>query len=109
MATRKDVPQGSLDLLVLRLLSRAPMHGWGIMQRLSLLTDEVFKVTPGALFPSLQRIEERGWATGSWQTSEHNRRAKYYTITAAGRRQLKVEQAHWTTVSSAISRVLEHG
>jgi PadR family transcriptional regulator, regulatory protein PadR len=104
---RKDVPQGTLDLLILRILSRGPMHGWGIMQRLRDLTDEVFQVTPGSLFPALQRIEESGWASGAWGVSENNRRAKYYSLTAAGRRQLAAEQAHWRTITLAVTRVLE--
>jgi PadR family transcriptional regulator len=103
---RRDVPQGTLDLLVLRILSRGPMHGWGIMQRLRDLTDDVFQVTPGSLFPALQRIEERGWASGSWNTSENNRRAKYYAITRAGRRQLAAEEAHWSAITHAVARVL---
>jgi transcriptional regulator len=104
---RKDVPQGTLDLLILRILARDRMHGWGIMQRLRELTDGVFQVTPGSLFPALQRIEECGWAAGEWNVSENNRRAKYYVITRAGRRQLLAEQAHWNTITLAVARVLE--
>jgi PadR family transcriptional regulator PadR len=104
---RKDIPQGTLDLLILRMLSREPMHGWGIMQRLRDVTDDVFQVTPGSLFPALQRIEESGWASGKWDISENNRKAKYYAITRAGRRQLVVEQAHWNTITLAVARVLE--
>ena len=107
MPARKDIPQGTLDLLILRILSREPMHGWGIMQRLRELTDEVFQVTPGSLFPALQRIEECGWASGKWAISENNRKAKYYAITRAGRRQLTVEQARWNTIAVAVARVLE--
>jgi PadR family transcriptional regulator PadR len=104
---RKDVPQGTLDLLILRLLSREAMHGWGVMQRLRLLTDDVFQVTPGALFPALQRLEENGWALGTWDTSENNRRAKYYTITKTGKKQLERAEVHWNAVSGAIARVLK--
>ncbi len=107
MPERKDVPQGTLDLLILRILARDRMHGWGIMQRLRELTDGVFQVTPGSLFPALQRIEECGWAAGEWNVSENNRRAKYYVITRAGRRQLLAEQAHWNTITLAVARVLE--
>jgi transcriptional regulator len=107
MPHKKDVPQGTLDLLILRILSRQPMHGWGIMQRLRDLTDDVFQVTPGSLFPALQRIEESGWASSTWDTSENNRRAKYYAVTKAGRRQLADEQARWNTVTGAVARVLE--
>ena len=105
--TRKDVVQGTLDLLILQILSRAPMHGWGIMQRLRALTDDVFQVTPGSLFPSLQRLEENGWVTGEWGTSESNRKARYYSITPAGRKQLRVEQQHWRDISLAVAKVLE--
>jgi PadR family transcriptional regulator PadR len=104
---RKDIPQGTLDLLILRILTREAMHGWGIMQRLRDLTGDVFQVAPGSLFPALQRIEERGWASGSWGISENNRKAKYYAITAAGRRQLNVEQARWSSITLAVARVLE--
>jgi len=104
---RKDVPQGTLDLLILRLIAREPMHGWGIMQRLRRLTDDVFQVTPGSLFPSLQRLEENGWASAEWGVSENNRKAKYYAITRAGRRQLAAEEAHWNAIALAVSRVLE--
>jgi PadR family transcriptional regulator, regulatory protein PadR len=104
---RKDIPQGTLDLLILRILTREPMHGWGIMQRLRDLTGDVFQVAPGSLFPALQRIEEAGWASGDWGVSENNRRAKYYAITPAGRRQLTAEQARWNTITLAVARVLE--
>jgi len=104
---RKDIPQGTLDLMILRILAREAMHGWGIMQRLKDLTGDVFQVAPGSLFPALQRIEERGLASATWGISENNRRAKYYAITAAGRKQLVAEQAHWKAVTSAVARVLE--
>jgi transcriptional regulator len=107
MAERKDVPQGTLDLLVLRVVARGPIHGWGLMKELSRLTEEVFQVTPGALFPALQRIEENGWVSGAWGVSENNRRARFYTITKAGRRQLHKEQAHWNAITLAVSRVME--
>ena len=107
MRDRKDIPQGTLDLMLLRILAQEPMHGWGIMQRLRELTGDVFQVAPGSLFPALQRIEERGLASGDWGISENNRRAKYYTITSAGRKQLVAEQARWNAVTSAVARVLE--
>ena len=107
MTNRKDVVQGTLDLLILRVIARQPMHGWGIMQRLRELTDDVFQVTPGSVFPSLQRLEENGWAAGEWGVSESNRKARYYTITAAGRKQLKVEEKHWRDINLAVSKVLE--
>jgi transcriptional regulator len=107
MPPRKDVPSGTLDLLILRLVVRGPMHGWGLMKRLSELTDDVFQATPGAVFPALQRIEESGWVTGEWGVSENNRKARFYTITKAGRRQLEKEREHWNAITAAVSRVLE--
>lgn len=107
MNNRKDVLQGTLDLLILRVISREPMHGWGIMQRLRNLTEDVFQVTPGSLFPALQRIEENGWALGEWGVSENNRRAKYYSITKAGRKQLAREEQDWKLITTAVSKVLE--
>lgn len=107
MDRRRDVLQGTLDLLVLRIVSREPMHGWGIMQRLRELTDDVFQTTPGSLFPALQRLEEYGWTSGEWGISENNRKAKYYSITKAGRKQLLSEQEHWKSITLAVSKVLE--
>lgn len=107
MPPRKDVPSGTLDLLVLRIIARGPIHGWGLMKRLGDLTDDVFQVTPGGLFPALQRIEEYGWITGEWGLSENNRKARFYTITKAGRRQLSREQDDWKAITLAVSRVLE--
>jgi transcriptional regulator len=83
------------------------MHGWGIMQRLRHLTEDVFQVTPGALFPALQRLEENGWASGEWGISENNRRAKFYSITRTGRRQLAREEEKWQVITGAVARVLE--
>lgn len=107
MSTRMDVPSGTLELLVLRIVDRGPIHGWGLMQRLRDLSGEVFQVTPGGLFPALQRIEEYGWIAGEWGVSENNRKARFYTITKAGRRQLVKEQARWQTITVAMARVLE--
>jgi transcriptional regulator len=107
MPSRKDVPSGTLDLLVLRLLERGPTHGWGLMKRLGELTEDVFQVTPGGIFPALQRMEEYGWISGEWGVSENNRKARFYALTKAGRKQLAKEQDHWKIVTLAISRVLE--
>jgi transcriptional regulator len=107
MSDRKDVPQGTLDLLILRIIAREPMHGWGLMQRLRHLTNDVFQVTPGALFPALQRLEENGWASSSWDTSENNRRAKYYRLSALGKRELEREADYWHRVASAVTRVMQ--
>ena len=104
---RKDVVQGTLDLLVLRIIAVQPMHGWGVMQRIRHLTDDVFQVTPGSLFPSLRRLEENGWATGEWGLSENNRKVRYYTITKAGQKQLASEKRNWKSITTAVEKVLE--
>ena len=104
---RKDVVQGTLDLLVLRIISVQPMHGWGVMQRIRHLTDDVFQVTPGSLFPALKRLEDNGWASGEWGLSENNRKARYYGITKAGRKQLTRQKEHWNAITAAVDKVLE--
>ena len=104
---RKDVVQGTLDLLVLRIIAAQPMHGWGVMQRIRHLTDDVFQVTPGSLFPALRRLEENGWASGYWGLSESNRKARYYEITNAGRKQLARERQNWKSITAAVDKVLE--
>ena len=106
MTARKDVPSGTLDMLVLRVISRGPIHGWGLMKRLGELTDNVFQVTPGGLFPALQRLEEDGWIAGEWGLSENNRRARFYTITRAGRVHLRAEATVWFRYAGAVSQVL---
>jgi PadR family transcriptional regulator PadR len=107
VADRKDVVQGTLDLLVLRIIAAQPMHGWGLIQRLRYLTEDVFQVTPGSLFPALRRLEENGWASGYWGLSESNRKARYYEITKAGRKQLAREKQHWKSITTAVEKVLE--
>ena len=104
---RKDVVQGTLDLLVLRIIAAQPMHGWGVRQRLRHLTDDVFQATPGSLFPSLRRLEENGWASGEWGLSENNRKAKYYELTQLGRKQLRTKTDIWTHYASAVFKVLQ--
>ena len=101
--------QGTLDLLILKVLERNSLHGYGIMQHLQEVTGGVFQVTPGSLFPGLQRMEQSGWVKGTWDASENNRRAKYYSITAAGRKQLELEQQDWKAITLAIGRVLQNG
>ena len=93
--------------MILKILQRDRQHGYGIMQRLQDLTSGVFQVTPGSLFPALQRMEENGWVKGTWEASENNRRAKYYTITSAGRKQLELEQKDWNAITLAIAQVLQ--
>jgi transcriptional regulator len=104
---KRDVLQGTLDLMILKILQRDRQHGYGIMQRLQDLTSGVFQVTPGSLFPALQRMEENGWLKGTWEASENNRRAKYYALTAAGRKQLEFEQKDWNAITLAIAQVLQ--
>jgi PadR family transcriptional regulator PadR len=102
-----DLLQGTLELLVLKALSLAPMHGWGIAQRIEQLSGAVFRVQQGSLYPALQRMLRRGWIRSEWRTSEHNRRARYYALTPAGRRQLSTERSTWERVSAAINAVLD--
>ena len=104
---RDDLLQGTLELLVLKALSLAPMHGWGIAQRIDQLSGEVFRVQQGSLYPALQRMLRHGWIRSEWRTSENNRRARYYVLTASGRRQLDAEQSTWQRVSAAINAVLD--
>jgi PadR family transcriptional regulator PadR len=103
---RADLLQGTLELLVLKALSLAPMHGWGIAQRLDQLSGDVFRVQQGSLYPALQRMLRAGWIRSEWRTTEHNRRARYYLLTSAGRRRLATEQSTWERVSAAINAVL---
>jgi PadR family transcriptional regulator PadR len=102
-----DLLQGTLELLVLKALSLAPMHGWGIAQRIDQLSGDVFRVQQGSLYPALQRMLRRGWIRSEWRTSENNRRARYYVLTPAGRRRLDAEQTTWQRVSAAINAVLD--
>jgi len=108
MTKRKaDLLRGTLDLLILKTLALQPLHGLGISNRIDQMTEGVFQVKPGSLFPALHRLEEDGYIRGEWGESENNRRAKYYELTAAGRRQLGAEKDNWATVVGAITRVLE--
>ena len=107
LRTKTDLLQGTLDLLILRTLALGPMHGFGVSQRLRQMTKGVFHVNPGSFFPALYRLEQKGWVKGSWGASENKRRAKFYTLTRAGRKQLREETRNWQRVSLAIDRVLE--
>lgn len=104
---RESLLQGTLDLLILKSLSAGELHGLGVSRRIEQITRGTFAVQPGSLFPALHRLEEAGWLESDWQPSENNRRAKYYTLTKAGRRQLGEETAHWNKVALAIARALE--
>jgi PadR family transcriptional regulator PadR len=101
-----DIPQGTLDLMILTILAREPLHGYGISQRLAVLSRDQFQVNPGSLFPSLYRLEQDGKLTAEWRATENNRRAKYYRLTAAGRRQLEQHRERWDRVSVAVASVL---
>jgi len=102
-----DLIQGMLDLLILRTLQLEPLHGWAVAQRIRQLSKDVLQVQQGSLYPALHRLEARGWIRAEWKASEKGRRAKYYTLTAAGRKQLGREQDDWARLSSAIALVLK--
>ena len=99
--------QGTLDLMILKALALEEMHGLGVSRRIEQITKGTFQVKPGSLFPALHRMEESGWLTSNWGESENNRRAKYYKLTKAGRRQLETETGRWGRISLAIARALE--
>jgi transcriptional regulator len=104
---RAALLQGTLDLLILKALAAGELHGLGVSRRIEQITGGTFVVQPGSLFPALHRLEEAGWLAADWQPSENNRRAKYYTLTKAGRRQLGEERAVWNQIALAIARALE--
>jgi PadR family transcriptional regulator PadR len=112
-ATRTDVMQGTLDMLILRTLLFGPRHGHGIAVSIEETTDEVLRIDHGSLYPALHRLVKRGWVAAKWGTTDNNRRARYYRLTAAGRRQLTAEQSKWERVTRAVARVMrarpEHG
>jgi len=102
-----ELMPGTLDMLILKTLTRGELHGYGIAQTIQRASDEVLRVEEGALYPALHRLEVRGWLRSSWGTSENNRRAKYYRLTALGRRELEREAAYWHRVASAVTRVMQ--
>jgi PadR family transcriptional regulator, regulatory protein PadR len=101
-----DVLQGTLDLLILKAVSLEPMHGWGIAQRIQQISQDALQVNQGSLYPALHRLEDRGWIAAKWGTSENNRRARFYRLTATGRTQLVAETANWERFALAVQRVL---
>jgi PadR family transcriptional regulator, regulatory protein PadR len=103
---RIDLLQGTLEMLVLRTLALEPMHGWGIAQRIRQMSKDVFLVTQGSLYPALIRMKRRGWVRTSWRTTENNRRARYYELTAAGERQLAAERVTWSRSSTAVNWIM---
>jgi transcriptional regulator len=104
---REELLAGTLELLVLRTLTLGAQHGWAISQRIEQLSGDVFAVNQGAIYPALQRLRARGWITAKWRQSEQNRRARYYTLTAAGRGQLARESAWWRRVAGGVNAVLD--
>ena len=102
-----ELPQGTLHLLILRTIALEPVHGWAISQRIQQVTRDVVQVPQGSLYPALHRLERRGWIAASWDTSANNRRAKYYRLTAAGRKQLEQETGDWEKLVLAVGRVLK--
>ncbi len=107
MAAKNELLPGTLDMLILRVLARGELHGWGITQRLEQLSQSALQVDEGSLYPSLYRMEDRGWIEAEWRVTENNRRAKYYTLTRAGRKQLEKEQELWARMSAIITTVLQ--
>ena len=104
---RTDLMQGTLELLILKTLSRHSMHGYGIAQNIHASVDDVLKVEDGSLYPALYRMEERGWISSEWGLSENNRRAKFYRLTRAGRRQLADQSSNWERISRAVTKILQ--
>lgn len=107
MSKPVDLVQGTLDLLILKLLALEPMHGWAISQRLKQRSADVLQVSDGSLYPALHKLEQEGWITAEWRPSENNRRAKFYTLTRPGRRQLELETGNWNRLSAAITAVVQ--
>jgi PadR family transcriptional regulator PadR len=101
-----DLIQGTLDLLIMKAIATSPIHGWAIAQRINQLSHDVLRVQQGSLYPALQRLEREGWITAKWGASENNRRARFYSLTKAGKKRLEREEAGWERLSSAISLVL---
>jgi PadR family transcriptional regulator PadR len=101
-----DLVQGTLDLLLLKILALEPLHGWAISIRLRQVSGEVLQVTEGSLYPALHKLEQEGWIKAEWKQTENNRRAKFYALTGPGRKHLEAESANWNRLSSAISRVI---
>ena len=106
MSKPSDLVQGTLDMLVLKILALEPLNGWAISQRMKQISSDVLGVSDGSLYPALHKLERKGWIRAEWKASENNRRAKFYSLTRLGRRQLEKEAANWNRVSAAISGVM---
>jgi len=109
MSKPPDLVQGTLDLLLLKILALEPMHGWAVSQRLKQVSSDVLQVSDGSLYPALHKLEQEGWIEAEWKTSELGRRAKFYSLTRQGRKHLESETAHWERLSSAITSVVRLG
>jgi PadR family transcriptional regulator PadR len=106
-ASKPDFLQGTLDMLILKTLAAGPLHGYAVLRRIQQLSDDTLRVEEGSLYPSLHRMERRGWIQSKWAPSENNRRAKYYSLTRLGRKQLEVEALSWATLSTAVSKIMQ--
>jgi transcriptional regulator len=104
---RIDLPQGTLDLLILRTVALGPQHGWAISERIQRISSDVLRIQQGSLYPALHRLERRGWIKAKWGASQNNRRAKYYELTRSGRKQLEAEESAWRKLTAAVGQVLE--
>ena len=109
MNQRLDLPQGTLDLLILRTLALEPQHGWGISERVQQMSSDVLRIQQGSLYPALHRLERRGWIRAEWGASDNNRKAKFYELTRAGRKQLDAESDAWARLTKAVALVLDMG
>jgi transcriptional regulator len=107
VSDQTDLIQGTLDLLILRTIALDPMHGWAIAQRIQQISDELLKVQQGSLYPALHRLEHQGWIVAEWGTSETNRKARFYSLTRAGRRQVDAEVSKWERLSAGVNLVLQ--
>jgi transcriptional regulator len=101
-----DMIRGTLDMLILKVISMEPMHGWGISERIQQLSDEALQVNQGSLYASLHRLTRQGWIRSEWRRTENNRRARYYTPTRAGEKQLGIEHVHWARLSGAVDHIM---
>src|SRR6059058_2641745 len=106
MSKPPDLVQGTLDLLLLKILALEPLHGWAISQRLKQVSSDVLQVSDGSLYPALHKLEQEGWVAAEWRPSENNRRAKFYSLTRAGRKQLQIETGNWDRLAGAITALV---
>ena len=103
----QDLPRGTLELMILKVLSLEPMHGWGIIKRVRHLSQDIFQVNQGSLYPALQRLKKKGWIRSEWRVTENSRRARYYTLTDSGKEKLGEERRAWEMSTAAVGRILE--